>query len=105
MCAGQALVFCRTKHGANRVGEDLAQRAARGLDIAHLPLVVNFDLPLVAVDYGHRIGRTGRAGQHGRAVSSMSASEIGLLRQIERVVAAPFERVAVPGTAKPRHGR
>jgi ATP-dependent RNA helicase RhlE len=130
--AGQALVFCRTKRGANRVGEDLIQRgvrtgvihgnksqgarsralddfkagrvrvlvatdiAARGLDIAHLPLVVNFDLPLVAEDYVHRVGRTGRAGQHGRAVSLVSASEAGLLRQIQRVAGAPFERVAAP---------
>jgi ATP-dependent RNA helicase RhlE len=134
--AGQALVFCRTKRGANRVGEDLGQRglrsgvihgnksqsarsrvlddfkagrlrvlvatdiAARGLDIAHLPLVVNFDLPLVAEDYVHRIGRTGRAGQQGRAVSLMSASETGLLREIQRVVAAPLERIAVPGIAE-----
>jgi ATP-dependent RNA helicase RhlE len=134
--AGQALVFCRTKRGANRVGEDLGQRgvrtgvihgnksqgarsrvlddfkagrvrvlvatdiAARGLDIAHLPLVVNFDLPLIAEDYVHRIGRTGRAGHRGRAVSLMSAAETGLLRQIQRVVAAPLERVAVPGIAE-----
>jgi ATP-dependent RNA helicase RhlE len=134
--AGQALVFCRTKRGANRVGEDLGRRgvrsgvihgnksqgarsrvledfkagrvrvlvatdiAARGLDIAHLPLVVNFDLPLVAEDYVHRIGRTGRAGQPGRAVSFMSASETELLRQIQRVVAAPLERVAAPGIAE-----
>jgi ATP-dependent RNA helicase RhlE len=74
--------------------------AARGLDIAHLPLVVNFDLPLIAEDYVHRIGRTGRAGQQGRAVSLMSASETGLLRQIQRVVAAPLERIAVPGIAE-----
>ena len=130
--AGQALVFCRTKRGANRVGEDLGHRgvrtgiihgnksqsartralddfkagrvrvlvatdiAARGLDIAHLPLVVNFDLPLVAEDYVHRVGRTGRAGQHGRAVSLVTASEAGLLREIQQVVAAPLERVAAP---------
>ncbi len=130
--AGQALVFCKTKRGANRVGEDLGQRgirtgvihgnksqnarsralddfktgrvrvlvatdiAARGLDIAHLPLVVNFELPLVAEDYVHRVGRTGRAGQHGRAVSLVAASEAGLLRQIQRVVATPLEHVAAP---------
>jgi ATP-dependent RNA helicase RhlE len=70
--------------------------AARGLDIAHLPLVVNFDLPLVAEDYVHRVGRTGRAGETGRAVSLVSASESGLLRQIQQVVAAPLERVALP---------
>jgi len=62
-------------------------------------LVVNFDLPLPAEDYEHRIGRTGRGGQHGRAVSLLSASEIGLLRQIQRVVPAPLERVAVPDVA------
>jgi ATP-dependent RNA helicase RhlE len=61
-----------------------------------LPLVVNFDMPLVAEDYVHRVGRTGRAGQHGRAVSLVSASETALLRQIQRVVAAPLERVAIP---------
>jgi ATP-dependent RNA helicase RhlE len=128
----QALVFCKTKRGANRVGEDLGHRgvrtgiihgnksqnarsralddfkagrvrvlvatdiAARGLDVAHLPLVVNFDLPLVPEDYVHRVGRTGRAGQRGRAVSLVSASEAGLLRQIQHVVAAPLERVAAP---------
>src|SRR6185312_2112871 len=70
--------------------------AARGLDIAHMPLVVNFELPLVAEDYVHRVGRTGRAGQAGRAVSLVSASESGLLRQIQQVVAAPLERVATP---------
>jgi ATP-dependent RNA helicase RhlE len=134
--AGQALVFCRTKRGANRVGDDLDQRgvrtgvihgnksqgarsrvledfkagrvrvlvatdiAARGLDIAHLPLVVNFDLPLVAEDYVHRIGRTGRAGQQGRAVSLMSPSETDLMRQIQRVIATPLERVPVPGMSE-----
>src|SRR4029453_4701522 len=61
--------------------------------LAHMPLVCNFDLPLVAEDYGHRIGRTGRAGQHGRAVSLVSPSEAGLLREIQQVVSAPLERV------------
>jgi ATP-dependent RNA helicase RhlE len=125
----QALVFCRTKRGANRVGEGLGQRgvragvihgnksqsarsralddfkagrvrvlvatdiAARGLDIAHLPLVVNFDLPLVAEDYVHRVGRTGRAGERGRAVSLVTASEAGLMRQIQQLVTAPLEHV------------
>ena len=102
--SGQALVFCRTKHGSNRVGQYLERAgmktavihgnksqgartralgdfkagrvnvlvatdiAARGLDIVQLPLVVNFDLPMVAEDYIHRAGRTGRAGLAGRAV-------------------------------------
>jgi ATP-dependent RNA helicase RhlE len=139
--AAQALVFCRTKRGANRVGEDLGLRgvragvihgnksqgartralddfktgrvrvlvatdiAARGLDIKHLPLVVNFDLPLVAEDYVHRVGRTGRAGQQGRAVSLVTAAEAGLLRQIQQVVAAPLESVGQPAMAPPAAGR
>ena len=60
--------------------------AARGLDIAQLPLVVNYDLPLVAEDYVHRVGRTGRAGQTGRAVSLVSAEDRGLLRAIQRAL-------------------
>jgi ATP-dependent RNA helicase RhlE len=128
----QALVFCKTKRGANRVGEDLEVRgiragvihgnksqsaryralddfktgrvrvliatdlAARGLDIARLPLVVNFDLPLVAEDYVHRVGRTGRAGHHGRAISLVTASEGRLLQDIQRVVATPLESVGTP---------
>jgi ATP-dependent RNA helicase RhlE len=137
----QALVFCRTKRGANRVGEDLGFRgiragvihgnksqsarnralddfktgrlrvlvatdiAARGLDIARLPLVVNFDLPLVAEDYVHRVGRTGRAGRDGRAVSLVSGADVQLLRDIQRLVAAPIESVGSPvqhGSHAPR---
>src|SRR5262245_27274102 len=71
--------------------------AARGLDIAQLPLVVNYDLPLVAEDYIHRIGRTGRAGRSGRAVSLVSASDSQLLRDIQRLLPVPLEKVAVPG--------
>jgi ATP-dependent RNA helicase RhlE len=131
--AGQALVFCRTKRGSNRVGEYIERAgiktavihgnksqgartraladfkagrvnvlvatdiAARGLDIAQLPLVVNYDLPLVAEDYIHRVGRTGRAGRSGRAVSLVSASESPLLRDIQRLLPAPLERIAVEG--------
>jgi ATP-dependent RNA helicase RhlE len=69
--------------------------AARGLDIAQLPLVINFDLPLVAEDYVHRVGRTGRAGRSGRAVSLVSASDSPLLRDIQRLLPAPLEQVAV----------
>jgi ATP-dependent RNA helicase RhlE len=130
--AGQALVFCRTKRGANRVGEDLQGRgiragvihgnksqnarsralsefksgrvrvlvatdiAARGLDIAGLPLVVNYDLPLVPEDYVHRVGRTGRAGQSGRAISLASQADAKLLRDIQRLVAVPIARVGTP---------
>jgi ATP-dependent RNA helicase RhlE len=129
----QALVFCKTKRGSDRVGEHLERAgiktavihgnksqgartralgdfktgrvnvlvatdiAARGLDIAHLPLVINYDLPLVAEDYIHRVGRTGRAGRSGRAVSLVSAPEARLLRDIQRLLPAPLERVAVEG--------
>ena len=132
---GQALVFCKTKHGSNRVGDYLeraglkaavihgnksqGQRtkaladfkagrvnvlvatdiAARGLDIVQLPLVVNFDLPLVASDYIHRAGRTGRAGLAGRAVSLVSPADRGLLRDIQRLVSSPIEQVVVEGFA------
>ena len=134
---GQALVFCRTKRGSDRVGDDLersgikvavihgdksqGQRkralgdfkagrvavlvatdiAARGLDIAHLPLVVNYDLPLVAEDYIHRVGRTGRAGLAGRAVSLVSGADRSLLRDIQRLLPTQLEQVAVEGFAAP----
>jgi ATP-dependent RNA helicase RhlE len=60
--------------------------AARGLDIKHLPHVVNFDLPHVAEDYIHRIGRTGRAGEAGTALSLVSSDEQGLLSNIQRLL-------------------
>ena len=60
--------------------------AARGLDIDQLPMVVNYDLPMVAEDYVHRIGRTGRAGAEGLAVSLVSHEEDGLLRDIRRLL-------------------
>src|SRR5262249_40104197 len=120
--ASQALVFCKTKRGSDRVGEHLERAgiknaiihgnksqgartralddfkrgrvnvlvatdiAARGLDIAQLPLVINYDLPLVAEDYIHRVGRTGRAGQSGRAISLVSDAEAKLLRDIQRLL-------------------
>jgi ATP-dependent RNA helicase RhlE len=129
----QALVFCRTKRGADRVGEHLERNgvktgvihsnksqgarvraldqfkgsrlqvlvatdiAARGLDIPQLPLVVNYDLPMVAEDYVHRVGRTGRAGHTGRAVSLVSPPESELLRDIQRLLPAPVEEVKIPG--------
>ncbi len=60
--------------------------AARGLDIKELPQVVNYELPNVPEDYVHRIGRTGRAGAPGQAISLVSGDEAGFLRDIERVV-------------------
>jgi ATP-dependent RNA helicase RhlE len=73
--------------------------AARGLDIAQLPLVVNYDLPLVAEDYVHRVGRTGRAGQTGRAVSLVSAADRGLLRAIQRLLPSPIQEEHAPTKA------
>ena len=133
---GQALVFCKTKHGSNRVGQYLERAginaavihgnksqgartralgdfkagrvnvlvatdiAARGLDIVQLPLVVNFDLPLVAEDYIHRAGRTGRAGLAGRAVSLVSPADRDLLRDIQRLLPSPIEHVTIDGFAQ-----
>ena len=127
----QALIFSRTKHGANRLVKTLAldgidaiaihgnksqsQRtkaladfklgkvrilvatdiAARGIDIDHLPMVVNFDLPNVPEDYVHRIGRTGRAGAVGQAISLVSADEIQQLQDIEKLLKQRIERVEI----------
>jgi ATP-dependent RNA helicase RhlE len=76
--------------------------AARGLDIDQLPQVVNFDLPNVPEDYVHRIGRTGRAGATGQAVSLVSAEEFKLLSDIERLIKQVIERRPVEGF-KPVH--
>jgi ATP-dependent RNA helicase RhlE len=129
----QVLVFCRTKHGANRLAQQLERSgiqadaihgnksqnartraleqfkegnvrvlvatdiAARGLDIEALPHVVNYDLPHVAEDYVHRIGRTGRAGIEGEAVSLVSPEERPLLAAIERLINRRVEQRAVAG--------
>ncbi len=138
----QVLVFVRTKHGANRLAQQLnrfgieadaihgnkAQNArtrtlkrfkdnelrvlvatdiaARGLDIEALPHVVNFDLPHVAEDYVHRIGRTGRAGTEGEAISLVSAEERPLLAAIERLMNRKIEQRPIsgfePGQGAPR---
>ncbi|HEY0337244.1 MAG TPA: helicase-related protein, partial [Burkholderiales bacterium] len=71
--------------------------AARGLDIEELPHVVNFELPNVAEDYLHRIGRTGRAGSSGAAVSLVDSEEIQMLRDIEKLLKRPIERAALQG--------
>ncbi|AXO89972.1 ATP-dependent helicase [Pseudomonas parafulva] len=66
--------------------------AARGLDIDDLPLVVNLDLPIVAEDYVHRIGRTGRAGNKGEAISLVCADEVQLLSAIETLIRQTLPR-------------
>ena len=129
----QVLVFTRTKHGANRLAEQLSKQdipamaihgnksqsartralgafksgelqvlvatdiAARGLDINELPYVVNFELPNVAEDYVHRIGRTGRAGSEGQAVSLVCVDEHGLLKGIERLIKRDLDKHIEPG--------
>jgi ATP-dependent RNA helicase RhlE len=71
--------------------------AARGLDIEELPHVVNFELPNVPEDYIHRIGRTGRAGLEGEAVSLVCVDEKKLLADIERLLRRDIEKVIIPG--------
>lgn len=129
----QVLVFTRTKHGANRLAEQLTKDgisamaihgnksqsartralaefknstlqvlvatdiAARGIDIDQLPHVVNFDLPNVPEDYVHRIGRTGRAGATGEAVSLVCVDEKQLLRDIERLIKREIPQEVIPG--------
>ena len=135
----QALIFSRTKHGANKLVKLLAvdgidaiaihgnksqsQRtkaladfkdgkvrilvatdiAARGIDIDQLPIVVNFDLPNVAEDYVHRIGRTGRAGSVGQAISLVSADEAGLLHDIEKLINQRLEREEIDNFSPNHH--
>ena len=71
--------------------------AARGIDIDQLPHVVNFDLPNVAEDYVHRIGRTGRAGSSGEALSLVSADEFKQLSGIERLIQKNIQRKLIDG--------
>ena len=129
----QALVFTRTKHGANRLAEQLGkdginaaaihgnksqgQRvraltdfkehrvavlvatdiAARGLDIELLPHVVNYELPMVAEDYVHRIGRTGRAGKDGEAISLVCVDERAILMDIQALLRRPIPTETIAG--------
>ncbi|WP_296754866.1 DEAD/DEAH box helicase [Thiobacillus sp.] len=71
--------------------------AARGIDIEALPFVVNYDLPHNAEDYVHRIGRTGRAGAQGEAISLVSESETRYLRDIEKLIGSTLDPVIVAG--------
>ena len=79
--------------------------AARGIDIDQLPHVVNFELPNVPEDYVHRIGRTGRAGAKGEAVSLVCVDENGFLREIERLIKREIPKEIVPGFEPPPHER
>ena len=80
--------------------------AARGLDIEELPFVINYELPYTAEDYVHRIGRTGRAGSTGEAISLMDREELKLLEEIERLLKRPLPRQPLPqfeSGGKPPH--
>ncbi len=79
--------------------------AARGIDIADLPHVVNYELPNVPEDYVHRIGRTGRAGQSGEAVSLVCVDELKLLADIERVIKRKIHQEVVPGFEPDRNAK
>ncbi len=129
----QVLVFMRTKHGCNKLVEQLGKDgitgaaihgnksqgartraladfksgkvrvlvatdiAARGLDIEQLPHVVNFELPNIAEDYVHRIGRTGRAGNEGEAMSLVCVDELQLLKDIERLIKRDIPKDVIDG--------
>ncbi|MGN6666709.1 MAG: DEAD/DEAH box helicase [Trinickia sp.] len=137
----QVLVFTRTKHGANRLAEQLTKDgisalaihgnksqsartralaefkdgtlqvlvatdiAARGIDIDQLPHVVNYDLPNVPEDYVHRIGRTGRAGASGEAVSLVCVDERQLLKDIEKLIKRTIEQEVIPGFEPDPHAK
>ena len=76
--------------------------AARGIDIEQLPCVVNYDLPNVPEDYVHRIGRTGRAGSSGLAVSLVSADEASYLLAIEKLIKRKIDRIEIDDF-EPKH--
>jgi ATP-dependent RNA helicase RhlE len=77
--------------------------AARGIDIDALPYVINYELPNVAEDYVHRIGRTGRAGMEGEAISLVGHDERPFLRDIEKLIKRSLERVVIPGFEASAH--
>jgi ATP-dependent RNA helicase RhlE len=135
----QVLVFCKTKHGSNRLASQLQRDginadaihgnksqsariraledfkagkvkvlvatdiAARGLDIEELPHVVNYDLPHVPEDYVHRIGRTGRAGSTGEALSLVCGEDRPLLGAIERLINKKIEVRSADGFDRGEH--
>jgi ATP-dependent RNA helicase RhlE len=71
--------------------------ASRGIDIDQLPHVINFELPHTAEDYIHRIGRTGRAGSQGRAISLVSADEYKMLEEIKKLIQCELPKIVAPG--------
>jgi ATP-dependent RNA helicase RhlE len=77
--------------------------AARGIDIDSLPYVINYEIPNIAEDYVHRIGRTGRAGMEGEAISLVSHDERAFMRDIEKLIKRTLERVVVPGFEPSAH--
>ncbi len=77
--------------------------AARGIDIAELPFVVNFALPRSAADYVHRIGRTGRAGKAGLAVSLVCPDEMSQLKQVEKLIGMKIPVAELTGIAASTH--
>ncbi|NLC35842.1 MAG: DEAD/DEAH box helicase [Alcaligenaceae bacterium] len=79
--------------------------AARGLDVAGVPCVINYDLPYNAEDYVHRIGRTGRAGASGEAISFFSSEEERLLADIEKLIGRKISRGKLSLPSSPRRGR
>jgi superfamily II DNA/RNA helicase len=76
--------------------------AARGLDIDSLPMVINYEIPHAAEDYVHRIGRTGRAGASGTAISLVSPDEERYLQDIEKLINKEIKREVLPALAKPQ---
>ncbi len=137
----QVLVFTRTKHGANRLAEQLNKSgitalaihgnksqsartkalaefktgdlavlvatdiAARGIDIDQLPHVVNFEIPNVPEDYVHRIGRTGRAGATGEAISLVCVDEKKMFIDIERLIKRDIEVEVIAGFEPDPHAK
>ena len=71
--------------------------AARGIDIALLPYVINYELPRSSADYVHRIGRTGRAGEEGKAISLVSHDELSSLKQVEKLIGSAIKREQILG--------